>query len=336
MDLQKNKKIYNTFNNKKILITGGTGSIGLSIAKSLLKLNPNAIRIFSNDENSIFEAKKIIINHPKVNFILGDIRDKDRLSLALRGIDIVFHAAAMKHVEICEENPFDAVKTNVVGTSNLLEVALIENVSKFILISTDKATHPTTTLGASKLLSERLTMNAGRYRGTGKTIFSIVRFGNVIGSRGSVLQIFKENLQKDHNLIVTDSRMSRFMMSLTDASEMILNVTSIANDAEIYILKMPTVKITELAEKTLEIYKKYFNKKCKSKIDIKKLEKRERLNEYLISNDELEFCQDLGNMYKISQKHATRKLSINAFDSSTARNISEKELVKIIKQSLTE
>ena len=186
------KSLSNEFRQKKILITGGTGSIGIGLIKQLLPYKPKLIRVLTNDENSIFEAKnkEWIENHQlgtgqkstKLCFEIGDVRDRDRLDLAMRSIDIVFHAAAMKHVDVCEDNPFDAVKTNVVGTSNVIEVAVKQNVSKFIMISTDKATMPSTTLGASKLLAERLTINAGMYDKSVKTIFSLVRFGNVIGS----------------------------------------------------------------------------------------------------------------------------------------------------------
>jgi len=163
------KVVRKEFQNKTILVTGGTGSIGLGLIKQLIKCKPKHIRIFSNDENSIVEIKELIGEDKMFQFMVGDVRDKDRLRLAIRNVDIVFHAAAMKHIDICEQNPFDAVKTNVVGTSNILEVAIIENVSKFIFISTDKATNPTSTLGGSKLLAERLTSDASSYVGTGKT-----------------------------------------------------------------------------------------------------------------------------------------------------------------------
>ena len=149
------------FKGKNILITGGTGSIGMGIAKQLVKYDPKEIRIFSNDENSIFEAKENLGGNNIYKFMVGDVRDKDRLNLAIRNVDIVYHAAAMKHIEICEDNPFDAVKTNVVGTSNILEASIIEGIEKFVFISTDKATNPTSTLGGSKLLAERLTLDAG-------------------------------------------------------------------------------------------------------------------------------------------------------------------------------
>src|SRR3989338_9419515 len=212
------KQLLSEFKGKKILVTGGTGSVGTGIVEQLLKYKPNNIRILSNDENSIFELKSKFGNQKNITYMIGDVRDLDRIKLAIRDIDIVFHAAAMKHIDICEQNPFDAVKTNVIGTSNVIEAALLENVSKFIFISTDKATNPSSTLGASKLLAERITQDAGYYRGLGKTVFSIVRFGNVLGSRGSVFQIFYHQLKNEESLTVTDPKMTRFIMSISDAA----------------------------------------------------------------------------------------------------------------------
>jgi len=145
----KNVNLLKEFKGKNILITGGTGSIGMGLAKQLAKYNPKEIRIFSNDENSIFEAKENLGANHIYKLMVGDVRDKDRLNLAIRNVDIVFHTAAMKHIAICEDNPFDAVKTNVVGTSNILEASIIEEVEKFVFVSTDKATNPTSTLGGS-------------------------------------------------------------------------------------------------------------------------------------------------------------------------------------------
>ena len=200
----RNQNLSREFSGKNILITGGTGSIGLGIVKQLTKYRPKEIRILSNDENSIVEAIENLGKNSIYKFMVGDVRDKDRLNLAIRDIDIVYHAAAMKHIDICESNPFDAVKTNVVGTSNILEASIIEGVKKFIFISTDKATNPTSTLGGSKLLAERLTLDASTYVKKGGTKFAIVRFGNVIGSRGSVFQIFQNQIKMKKPLTVTD------------------------------------------------------------------------------------------------------------------------------------
>ena len=334
------KKISETikkeFRSKRILVTGGSGSIGIAIVKKLIDCKPKAIRILTNDENSIFECKKILGENPIFTYVIGDIREKDRMLMAMRNIDIVFHAAAMKHVDICEENPFDAVKTNVLGTSNVLEAALIENVSKFILISTDKATSPTSTLGASKLLAERLTKNASSYRGVGKTTFAIVRFGNVIGSRGSVFQIFLNQIMHKKPLIVTDEKMTRFIMSLSDAADLILKVTHIAKDREIFILKMPSVKILDLAKGMLSVFKKRNSEKIQSKIKISNSRHGERLREYLITEEENHFCQDIGDMYKIGEKIGVKTIHSSNFNSETAKKTSTKELEKIITELIDE
>ena len=331
-----NQKIRNEYKNKIILITGGTGSIGLGIVKKLIHLKPKMIRILTNDENSIFESRKILGELPQIKYVVGDVRDNDRLRLAMRNVDIVFHAAAMKHIDICEQNPFDAVKTNVIGTSNILEASIIEGVSKFVFISTDKATNPTTTLGASKLLAERLTQDASSYVENNNTIFSIVRFGNVIGSRGSVFQIFYNQLLNNFPISVTDSRMSRFIMSISDAASMILKISMIAQDGETYILKMPSVKIEELAKCMVEVFKKRTNQKNIPKVKISKVREYERFYEILVTSDETLFCSDLGDMYKLSKKQSKNRLSDTQFNSETGKKISKIKLEKIINELMDE
>ena len=305
------KKLEDTikrqFKNKIILISGGTGSIGTGIVKQLLEYKPKMIKILTNDENSIFESRKL----------LGEI-------------------SQMKHIDICEQNPFDAVKTNVVGTSNILEASIIEGVSKFVLISTDKATTPTTTLGASKLLAERLTQDASSYVEGKKTIFSIVRFGNVIDSRGSVFQIFYNQLKNNLPITVTDSQMTRFIMSISDAASMILKISLIAQDGETFILKMPSVKIEELAKSMVEVFEKRTKQKNIPKIKISKVREYERFYEILVTTDETQFCYDLGEMYKLSKKQSKSRLSDIQFNSETSTKISKIKLEKIINELMDE
>ena len=315
------------FSNKKILITGGTGSIGIGLIKQLLPYKPKIIKVFTNDENSIFESKRKFGKNRLIDYEMGDIRDKDRLDLVMKEIDIVFHAAAMKHVDICEENPFDAVKTNVVGTSNIIESSISAKVSKFILISTDKATLPSTTLGASKLLAERLTINANTNNNFKKTIFLIVRFGNVIGSRGSVYQIFLDQIRKNQSLTVTDPRMTRFIMSIQDAAGLILKATKSSKGGEIFILKMPSVKIRDLAENMVKVCQTS-NKDFKIKLS--KSRDHERFHEYLVTPEEIPFCHDLGDMYRISTKKSKKELSKEEFSSETAERITKNKLKNVI------
>ena len=332
----KNVNLLKEFKGKNILITGGTGSIGMGLAKQLAKYNPKEIRIFSNDENSIFEAKENLGTNHVYKLMVGDVRDKDRLNLAIRNVDIVFHTAAMKHITICEDNPFDAVKTNVVGTSNILEASIIEEVEKFVFISTDKATNPTSTLGGSKLLAERLTLDAGTYAGKGKTKFAIVRFGNVLGSRGSVFQIFQNQIKMKKPLTVTDKRMTRFIMSISEAASMILKVTKILKDGEIYILKMPSIRIEDLAKGMLHVYGSRFpDYRNTSSLKITK-PRGERFHELLITNEEMPFCHDIGDMYKISKTENKKRLQQKEFSSETASRISQSKLHKTINELINE
>ena len=330
--LKISKVIKNAYKNKGILVTGGTGSIGSALVKQLISCKPKSIKVLTNDENSIFDSGKIIGENKLIKYIVGDIRDKERCQLALRNVDIVFHAAAMKHIDICEENPFDAVKTNVIGTSNMLEASILEGVSKFVFISTDKATNPTSTLGASKLLAERLTLVAGTYSENQKMIFSVARFGNVIGSRGSIFQIFHQQLKKNLPLTVTDSRMTRFIMSLSDAASMILKIGQVAKDSEIFILKMPTVKIEDLAKTMIQVHKEKNKLAIDPTIEISRVRGYERFNEFLITNDEMQFCHDIGYMYKITKKQAKHTISPKDVNSATATRISKKKLHQVINE----
>jgi FlaA1/EpsC-like NDP-sugar epimerase len=331
------RNTINEFKGKTILITGGTGSIGLGLVKQLLQCNPKSIRIFANDENSIFETRRTIGENPLFKYMVGDVRDKERLQLAIRNVDIVFHAAAMKHIDICEQNPFDAVKTNVIGTSNILEAAILEKVSKFIFISTDKATNPTSTLGASKLLAERLVLDASSYTENRKTLFAIARFGNVIGSRGSVFQIFYHQIRNGIPLTITDARMTRFIMSISEAASMILQMTHVAQDGEIFILKMPSVRIEDLARAMVDVYKKRYPHTKIPPIKISKTREHERFHEFLVTNDELQYCHDVGNMYKISKVMTSKKkISFEKLSSETANRISKEKLYSSINELLDE
>ena len=330
--LKISKVIKNAYKNKGILVTGGTGSIGSALVKQLISCKPKSIKVLTNDENSIFDSGKIIGENKLIRYIVGDIRDKERCQLALRNVDIVFHAAAMKHIDICEENPFDAVKTNVIGTSNMLEASILAGVSKFVFISTDKATNPTSTLGASKLLAERLTLVAGTYSENQKMIFSVARFGNVIGSRGSIFQIFHQQLKKNLPLTVTDSRMTRFIMSLSDAASMILKIGQVAKDSEIFILKMPTVKIEDLAKTMIQVHKEKNKLAIDPTIEISKVRGYERFHEFLVTNDEMQFCHDIGYMYKITKKQAKHTISPKDINSATATRISKKKLHQVINE----
>src|SRR3989344_4024014 len=202
---------------KVILVTGGVGSIGSELVKKILELSPKQIRILDNNEFGLFTAKQAYAGRSDLRYLLGDVRDKDRVNWAMRGINTVFHAAALKHVALNEYSPFESVKTNVIGTQNLLEATLNHQVTTFINISTDKAANPTSTMGASKLLAERLTAGAAQYQGENKTIFASVRFGNVLNSSGSAVPIFLDQIKTGGPVTVTDNNMVRYFMTIPAA-----------------------------------------------------------------------------------------------------------------------
>lgn len=236
------------FKNKKILVTGGTGFIGSEIVRKLLQYKPDVVRILSNDEDSMFRIIQELGEGDNIRYLVGDIRDKERLLLAMEDIDIVYHVAALKHVPLCEYNPFEAIKTNVFGTQNVIEAALKCSVEKVISISTDKAANPINTMGATKLLAEKLVINANYYKGIRKTIFSCVRFGNVLFSRGSVIPLFEEQIRQKKPITLTDPEMTRFMMSISNTIDLVFKSTLLAKGGEIFILKMPVIKMGDLVD----------------------------------------------------------------------------------------
>jgi len=244
------------FDNKTILITGGSGSIGGYIVDTLLKTNCYAIRVLSNNEHELFLLEQKYKNNEKLRYLLGDVRDKERLLVAAYNTDIVFHAAALKHVPFCEYNPLDAVQTNVIGTQNIIDACIKSNVQKFCLISTDKAANPLSTLGATKLLAERLTISSMYYRRNDRLSLYSVRFGNVIGSRGSVLELFLNQIKNNQPLTITTKEMTRFTMTPKEAVDLILSTVNIAKGGEIFVLKMKAMRIIDLARALLEIYGK--------------------------------------------------------------------------------
>lgn len=277
---------------KTVLVTGGVGSIGSELVAKIREFSPKQIRIFDNNEFRLFEVMKNYQAQTKMRFLLGDVRDKDRVNWALKGVDTVFHAAALKHVALNEYSPFESVKTNVLGTQNLLEAALNNKVETFINISTDKAANPTSTMGASKLLAERLTVGADYYKGRLEACFFSVRFGNVLNSSGSVVPIFLEQIKAGQPVTVTDKNMIRYFMTTSDAVQLILRAAEVARGGEIFILKMPALKITDLAEVLLEKF-------GRPKTGIKFIGKRpgEKLYEKIVTRTEAQQALELKEMY---------------------------------------
>ncbi|MBT7901354.1 MAG: UDP-N-acetylglucosamine 4,6-dehydratase (inverting) [Candidatus Marinimicrobia bacterium] len=233
--------------NSSILITGGTGSFGHAfIPMTLEKYNPKKIVVFSRDEMKQWEMAKIFKDDPRVRFLIGDVRDKDRLYRALDGIDYVVHAAATKIVPTAEYDPFECVKTNVIGAMNLIDACIDKGVKRIVALSTDKASSPANLYGATKLTSDRLFVSGNSYSGSHNTKFSVVRYGNVMGSRGSVIPFFM-SLAKDEEFPITDNRMTRFMISLEDGVGLIWHAFDDMKGGEIYVKKIPSMKVTDLA-----------------------------------------------------------------------------------------
>ncbi|WP_214480437.1 polysaccharide biosynthesis protein [Bacillus sp. SM2101] len=288
------------FEGKKILVTGGTGSIGKALVDILLTFDPAVVRILSRDENKQFEMQEERKVQKELRFLLGDVRDKERLSYAMKDIDYVFHLAALKHVPACEYNPFEAVRTNVIGSQNVIEAALENKVKKVLFSSSDKAISPTNTMGASKLIAEKLFVSANSYKGNHKTVFSSVRFGNVIGSRGSVIPLFFKKIMKEKKITVTDLKMKRFMMSQTEACSLMLDALRIAKGGEIFVLKMPVVQLNDLVEAIISIVEEKFNI-LKDEIYVEEIGLRpgEKVVEELLMNEEIPLVYEKDNMFII-------------------------------------
>ena len=236
-----------SFKGKNILITGGCGSVGTELVNRLVR-DAKVIRIFDSNENGLFNAQQRYKNHKNVRFLLGDVRDKERLNLAMENIDIVFHLAALKHVWACEYNPFEAVKTNVDGLQNAIDLAIKHEVEKFIFTSSDKAANPSNVMGTTKLVGEKLVTAANFYKGNRKTVFSSIRFGNVMGSSGSVIPVFKEQIAKGGPLTLTDPKMTRFVISMQQAADLVLKAAETAKGGEVFILKMDALSVKDLAD----------------------------------------------------------------------------------------
>jgi len=281
------KALEKFYKNKKVLITGGTGSIGSEIVRQLIRLRPSQIRIYSRDETKHFFLEREleeIKGDVDIRFLIGDIRDKERLDRAFGGVDYVFHAAALKHVPYCEYNPFEAVKTNVYGTQNLIDLAHLHNIKKIVGISTDKAVYPNTMMGITKLLMERIMISARRYAGESSTRFSIIRFGNVLSSRGSVIPLWHTQIEKGGPVTVTDKSMKRFFIAIPEAVKLILTSMAVMVGEEVFTIDMPELNIYKLAEKTI----KEFGKGKKINIKITGARDREKIIERLYTYEEKE------------------------------------------------
>lgn len=323
--------MQNTYRGKKILITGGTGTIGRHLVKRILEQEPQVIRIFSRDEYKQYEMNIEYQEHSdRLRFLIGDVRDQQRLIRAMEDIDYVFHLASMKHVPSCEYNPFEAVQTNVMGTQNVIQASIENGVKKVLFTSTDKAISPTNTYGATKLTAERLISAAEYHKGSKKTIFSSVRFGNVMGSRGSVIPLFKQQILEHGKVTITDADMLRYMMTPSQAIDLILQANESAAGGEVFVLKMPVIRIGDLAEGIIELMNERYSISEPIAIHTIGLRPGEKRFEELMTFDERLIAREEENMFIIPSSYkGNNKINAELFHSRPINHMVpiEKELI---------
>ena len=309
-------------NNKTILITGGTGSFGKAFTKRVLdKYTPKSLRIYSRDELKQWEMNNQFSNHKKyelLRFFIGDVRDRDRLELALEGVDIVIHAAALKQIPTAEYNPMECIKTNIIGAQNLIEASLHTGVKKVIALSTDKAAAPVNLYGASKLCAEKLFIAANNIKGARQLIFSVVRYGNVMGSRGSVIPFFL-NLRNTNYIPITDTKMTRFNITLNEATKLVFYAIKNSRGAEIYVPKLPSFKITDLAKAIAP----------KTKVKILGIRPGEKLHEEMVT------VSDSYNTYELTKYFVILPALEPFAPQATAKYIMNKFKAKKVKPGFT-
>jgi UDP-glucose 4-epimerase len=277
----------------KLLITGGTGSFGNAVLNRFLNTNLfSEIRIFSRDEKKQDDLRKRVKNN-KVKFYIGDVRDRDSLISAIKGVDYIFHAAALKQVPSCEFFPLEAVKTNIIGTDNVLTVAQYYDIKKVVVLSTDKAAYPINAMGMSKALMEKVMVAKSRILDSNKTIFCGTRYGNVMASRGSVIPLFIEQIKENKALTLTDPNMTRFMMTLEDAVDLVLYAFEHANQGDLFVQKAPSATVGTLAKALIELYK------SSSIIKVIGTRHGEKLYETLVNREDMIKAEDLGEYYRI-------------------------------------
>jgi len=280
------------FKNKTLIITGGTGSFGSTVLDRILKTEIKEIRIFSRDEKKQNDMR-IKYNNDKIKFIIGDVRSFDSLNNAVNGADYIFCAAALKQVPSCEFYPMEAVKTNILGIDNTLRAGIVNNVEKIVVLSTDKAVNPINAMGISKALMEKVAIATARHLGNSKTKITITRYGNVMASRGSVIPLFIKQIKENKPLSITDPNMTRFIMSLENAVDLVLYAFKNCNQGDIFVQKSPAATIENLAIALKEIFK------AKNKINIIGTRHGEKKHEILLGREELFKSIDLGEYYKV-------------------------------------
>ena len=305
------------FKDKTLLITGGTGSFGNEIASKFLDLDWREIRIFSRDEKKQDDMRKKF-NNSKLKFYLGDVRDFDSVNNSVRGVDYIYHAAALKQVPSCEFYPMEAVKTNIIGTENVLESAIQNEVKKVVCLSTDKAVYPINAMGLSKAMMEKVMVSKSRNLNPDKTIICGTRYGNVMASRGSVIPLIIEQLESNKPITITDPNMTRFMMTLEDAVDLVLYAFENGKNGDLFIQKAPAATIEILSKAILKLLNKE-----KHPVKIIGTRHGEKLYETLLSREEMVFSEDLGNYFRIPPD--LRDLNYVEFIEKGRKEISESE-----------
>lgn len=274
------------------MITGGTGSFGNTVLKRFLSTNVREIRIFSRDEKKQ-EDMRIALNNPKLKFYIGDVRDYESVLQATCGVDYIFHAAALKQVPSCEFYPMEAVKTNVLGTENVMNAAIVNQVKRVVVLSTDKAVYPINAMGISKAMAEKLMVAKARLQPEGSTVFCATRYGNVMASRGSVIPLFVSQLKSGQALTITDPNMTRFLMSLEDSVDLVLYAFEHGTQGDIFVQKAPSSTVQDLAVALKELFNPA------SELRLIGTRHGEKLYESLISREEMAHAQDMGGYYRI-------------------------------------
>ncbi len=280
------------FDNKILMITGGTGSFGNAVLKRWLQTDIKEIRIFSRDEKKQ-EDMRLAFNNPKLKFYIGDVRNYDSIYDAMKGVDYVFHAAALKQVPSCEFYPMEAVRTNVLGAENVMNAAIAQGVERVVVLSTDKAVYPINAMGLSKAMMEKLMVAKSRMREAGETVFCATRYGNVMASRGSVIPLFVSQLKEGKPITITDPSMTRFLMSLEDSVDLVLHAFQHGNQGDIFVQKAPASTIEVLAQALKELLQK------DSEIKFIGIRHGEKVYESLVSSEEMAKAEDLGKYYRI-------------------------------------
>ncbi|WP_428825248.1 polysaccharide biosynthesis protein [Azonexus sp. IMCC34842] len=323
------------FKNKTLLITGGTGSFGNAVLQRFLHSDISEIRIFSRDEKKQ-EDMRIALNSDKLKFYIGDVRNYDSIHDALRGVDYVFHAAALKQVPSCEFYPMEAVRTNVLGAENVMRAAIANEVKRCVVLSTDKAVYPINAMGISKAMMEKLMVAKSRLCDPGKTVLSATRYGNVMASRGSVIPLFLDQLQSGKALTITDPTMTRFLMTLEESVDLVLYAFEHARPGDIFVQKAPASTVGDLAQAMKELLGR------DNEIKIIGTRHGEKLYESLLSREEMVRSEDLGGYYRIpadsrdlnyAKYFVEGETEISSIDDYTSHNTHQLD-VKGVKQTL--